>query len=376
MAWLRARVKVVTDPRWRVIGLKLGLSPGEVGITVLALAAEAVRAKLETGTANIKDFEWFALAAFLGRDVERLQAIVGELFRHGLIDVGGVMVTGEDWDAYVTSTERVRRKRSKDDGGATDETLHSAGDDETLHGAGHGGETLHRAAPAQAGLKRSGSAAERPSGPALPRQGPLRTRQEVAAAAGQGAPGQRPEPPAAASAVHETVATAVHDPHTTRTRVLAQPGTPGTSSVDNTEALLQALVAAAHGNVRRQPETGLFVTGITDLTIIHRLLRGGADLDRDILPSITASVAFPGQPSIPTWDLPWLIDAIRKRTQARGEPDPLPPASRKSLQTGASATPDGTAAPTSDRTGSAAFPPTTTATPIPAIRLPRRSSLT
>jgi hypothetical protein len=314
MAWLRVRTESVLDVRWAAIAMKLKLRPGDVGLTVLALAAAAARAKLEIGTPSIEGFDWHEAAVYFGTEAEQLMPIADELVRRGIIDASGVMVTGEDWDAYVTSTERVRRKRSKDDGGATDETLHQA-------------PSPPPPAQAQAVLKRSGRAAEGPSGPALPRQGPLRTQQEVAAA-GQGAPGRRLEPPAAASTTHETVAAAVHELHTTRKRVLAQPGTPGTSSVDTTEALLQALVAAAHGNVRRDPATGGLVEGILDLRIIDRLMKAGADLDRDILPAITATVAFPGQPSIPRWDLPWLVDEIRRNTQARGEPDPYPAAPR------------------------------------------------
>jgi hypothetical protein len=91
--------------------------------------------------------------------------------------------------------------------------------------------------------------------------------------------------------------------------------------------LLDRLVEAAHGNIRCDAD-GNPVAGIRDLTIIHRLMKGGADLELDILPSITATVAIPGQPSIPTWDIPWIIDEIRRAIQARGEPDPLPPRPR------------------------------------------------
>jgi hypothetical protein len=90
--------------------------------------------------------------------------------------------------------------------------------------------------------------------------------------------------------------------------------------------LLQALIGAAKGNVRREPESGMFVAGIRDITIIRKLLTGGADLELDILPGITTMVTVEGQPAIPRWDLPWLVDEIRRNTQARGEPDPYPPA--------------------------------------------------
>jgi len=80
--------------------------------------------------------------------------------------------------------------------------------------------------------------------------------------------------------------------------------------------------------------------GIVDVTPIAKLIKAGADLKLDILPAITATVAVEGQPSIPRWNLDWIIDEIRRNTQARGEPDPLPPpAPRKSLQARASATP-------------------------------------
>jgi hypothetical protein len=221
MGWMRVRCESVTDVRWAAIGKKLELSPGVVATTVLALAAEAARAKLETGTASVRDFDYFALAAFLDMEDYPLKAITAELARRGLI-IDGVFITGSVWAPHVTSTERVRQFRQ-------------------------------RCTPGKIS----------------------------AAKTGRNVP----------------------------------------------DELLSVLITAAKGNVRRDA-AGAVLPGIADTSPIERLMQGGADLRLDIVPAITATVAYPGQPSIPTWDLEWIIDEVRRNTQARGLPDPCPTAPR------------------------------------------------
>jgi hypothetical protein len=70
-------VESVPYVRWAANSKRLGLRSGDVGLTVMALATEAVRAKTKTGAASINDFNWFALAVYFGTDASWLNTIGG-----------------------------------------------------------------------------------------------------------------------------------------------------------------------------------------------------------------------------------------------------------------------------------------------------------
>jgi hypothetical protein len=469
MTWLKVRTESVLDQRWQAIASATGLRAGDVGFAVMALLAEAARVKTETGTATIKDFDWFVLAAFLGEKKDALTPIVGELVRRGLIGGDGTVVTGVDWDAHLTARARVqlkqrlmgspavkRRRRvphglgeplgEPAEGAAalpsqgvnwapppsdlgkgrypwTDENLRAAGldpDDPVIKAvragpvvapAAHTGmgvtmtlggtdlsdleETIRRIAesmpePSPAPKVMPASAPQWP--PSEPVRG-SRTAAEPVAHPMNGlgrciceggirqescpvhglsstirpsSPAQSTEkPPIIAQFGTSKVPIPVAKPLTAEIGNLTSPPTRApkvtAAEVDaliaegqidrpqgairgdappppevsrsaverpHREQLLQALVGAANGNVRRDKDTGMFVPAIADVTPITKLIAGGASLELDILPAITATVAVEGQPSIPRWDLDWIIDEIRRNTVARGMPDPCPTAPR------------------------------------------------
>jgi hypothetical protein len=78
------------------------------------------------------------------------------------------------------------------------------------------------------------------------------------------------------------------------------------------EDLLELLIEAADGNVRRVSPGGAAVPHIMDVSAIRAAIAAGADLEADVLPAIRDLVAVPDQPPITLWP-DWVVDEIKAR---------------------------------------------------------------
>jgi hypothetical protein len=103
---------------------------------------------------------------------------------------------------------------------------------------------------------------------------------------------------------------------------LPKPAAPPKPAVPEADVeLFRSLLVAVNGRVNTNHPPG---GGVTDLRIVKAMLRSGASLEHDILPTLRAHVGEPAQRPIASWSEPWFVDEVaeshRRRLAAAQKP--------------------------------------------------------
>jgi hypothetical protein len=327
-AWLLLSADFNRDDRWAAIAAAVGVRLSVVEAVVMDLIDHAASHQ-HTGT--VSDFDIDAEAEFLACDPGKVVAIIKELEGFGIIH-GGQFAPGDIWEVDVDQPA-VRETSAASVQGA---------DAQDLAGLNERERRIFEARRLDAPTTQEALGIEFDISRERVRQIETRAVEKVKKAIAKRLAGLAPYPPergaldplSTASTVAvdaaDKVAAVGTDPRFPTAAPIRSTGGQGTTPAwfepnISDEDLLELLIEAADGNVRRVSPGGAAVPRIMDVSAIRAAIAAGADLEADVLPAIRDLVAVPDQPPITLWP-DWVVDEIKARQIRRSGRTAVAPA--------------------------------------------------